>query len=99
MSNTLKPEAGRNQYSKSDNVTLDMPGDGRGNSRSYTVSRLKKHRPDLYGKVVAGEMSANAAAIKAGYRKVKTPFEQLAYWWDRADEDERRRFEEYQLGG
>jgi hypothetical protein len=40
-----------------------------GTSKSYTVSRLKRDRPDLFGKVVAGELSANKAAIEAGFRR------------------------------
>jgi hypothetical protein len=33
-----------------------------------TVARLKRDRPDLAAKVVSGELSANAAAIEAGFR-------------------------------
>lgn len=40
-----------------------------GTSRSYTLNRLKRERPDLFEKVCAGELSANAAAIKAGFRR------------------------------
>jgi hypothetical protein len=32
------------------------------------LKRLKRDRPDLADKVAAGEMSANAAAIEAGFR-------------------------------
>lgn len=48
-----------------------------GNSRSYTLSRLKRESPALFEKVVAGKLSANAAAIEAGFRKKPTPFEQI----------------------
>ena len=40
-----------------------------GTSKAYTVSRLKRDRPDLFEKVVAGELSANKAAIEAGFRR------------------------------
>jgi hypothetical protein len=40
-----------------------------GNSRAYTLVRLKEKKPELYKRVVNGELSANAAAIKAGFRK------------------------------
>jgi hypothetical protein len=43
----------------------------KGTSKAYTVSRLKRESPELFAQVVAGELSANAAAIKAGWRKVK----------------------------
>lgn len=40
-----------------------------GNSKAYTCERLKREAPELFEQVVAGELSANAAAIKAGIRK------------------------------
>jgi hypothetical protein len=51
---------------KSDNVTLDP---GRGNAKSYTLSRLKRTRPELFQAVCNGELTANAAMIQAGLRK------------------------------
>ena len=49
----------------------------RGTTRAYTLSRLSKERPDLFELVVQGEMSANAAAIMAGWRKQGTTLEGL----------------------
>jgi hypothetical protein len=40
-----------------------------GTSRAYTVTRLKSQHPKLFEQVKAGKMSANAAAMKAGFRK------------------------------
>ncbi len=40
-----------------------------GNSETYALRRLKRDRPDLADKVLDGELSANAAAIEAGFRK------------------------------
>ena len=40
-----------------------------GNSARYTLARLKRDRPDLAERVVAGTLSAHAAAIEAGFRK------------------------------
>ena len=40
-----------------------------GNSVGYTIRRLEKIRPDLLEQVKAGEMSPNAAAVKAGFRE------------------------------
>lgn len=65
----VTPIKGTNQHS--DNITTQ--DDGRGTSRSYTVSRLKRERPDLFERVATGEMSANAAAIEAGFRKLPKP--------------------------
>lgn len=49
---------------RSDNITPN-----RGTNPTYVLKRLKRDRPDLAEKVIAGLMSANAAAIKAGFRK------------------------------
>ena len=40
-----------------------------GTSRAYTLDRLKRECRELFDKVCAGELSANAAAIMAGFRK------------------------------
>jgi hypothetical protein len=39
-----------------------------GTDKDYTIRRLKRDRPDLAEKVINGELSANAAAIEAGFR-------------------------------
>jgi hypothetical protein len=62
-----------------------------GNSRAYTLDRLHRERPDLYARVLVGELSANAAAIEAGFRKLKLLTE-LRRAWKRASEEERRTF-------
>jgi hypothetical protein len=40
-----------------------------GNSLAYTLARLSRDHSKLYDRVIAGELSANAAAIEAGFRK------------------------------
>jgi hypothetical protein len=40
-----------------------------GNRRDYTLDRLTRERPDLRARVDSKELSANAAAIEAGFRK------------------------------
>jgi len=40
-----------------------------GTERSRALARLHRERRDLYDQVLAGELSANAAAIEAGFRK------------------------------
>lgn len=39
-----------------------------GTSKDYTLDRLAREDAELYEQVVQGEMSANAAAIEAGFR-------------------------------
>ena len=55
-------DAGRHSYNITD-------GSARGTNPTYTLRRLKRDRPDLAQKVIDGDMSANAAAIEAGFRK------------------------------
>jgi hypothetical protein len=55
-----------------DNVTIKPE---RGNARAYTLARLKRERSDLFKQVTAGKLSANAAAITAGWRKKLTPLD------------------------
>jgi len=66
----------------SHNVTI-KPSQ-RGNRRAYLLERLHRQAPDYYARVVAGELSAHAAAVAAGIIKDKTPLEQLHYWWGKA---------------
>jgi hypothetical protein len=40
-----------------------------GTNERYTLARLRRDRPELAGQVERGELSANAAAIEAGFRK------------------------------
>lgn len=58
-----KGKPGRKPTAESvDNVNaLDTP---KGNTRAYTLDRLKRQAPELFEQVKAGELSANAAAIR-----------------------------------
>lgn len=56
-----------------------------GNSKAYTVSRLERQAPELFEAVCRGEMSANAAAIKAGFRKKPSPDETAVAAWKKAE--------------
>lgn len=63
------------RFIKSNNITLDVSE--RGTRKAYTLDRLKRKHKALFDKVVAGELSANAAAIEAGFRKKLSPLEQI----------------------
>lgn len=54
------------------NITLNTQASERGTSADYTLRRLKRDNPALAEKVIQGELSANAAAIKAGFRERST---------------------------
>ncbi len=64
----------------------------KGTTVSNTLRRLLRDRPVLFERVDRGELSANAAAIEAGFRKVKTPLEQLKHWWKKCSKKEQREF-------
>ena len=49
-----------------------------GRGRDYDIARLERDRPDLAARVRANELSANAAAIEAGFRKKPTKGAQTA---------------------
>ena len=90
---------------KADNVSLDSdlftaPESRKkkadaGNSRAYTLCRLKNERPDLFERVVAKELTANRAAVEAGWRKTETTLETLQRGWRKATSDEQRQFLEW----
>jgi len=64
-----------------------------GNSSAYTIARLQRDNPELHERVVSGELSANKAAIEAGFRKPPlTPLESLLKAWEKATEEERTQF-------
>jgi len=78
---TTAPHGGRREkgQSKSAISTLER----RGTTRSYTLTRLKQHHKTLYSRVVAGELSAHAAARQAGFRHQKASLDQLHHRWAR----------------
>lgn len=69
---------GANQHTVGgDSITSLSEATGRGTSRVYILARLERDgHDDLAARVRAGEMSANAAAIEAGFRKHPTPLNQ-----------------------
>lgn len=58
-------EHGTNQHTEGGSVTTSS--DDRG--ATYALRRLKRDHPELAEKVVAGKLSAHAAAIEAGFRR------------------------------
>ena len=61
-----KPGPGRgNKTSLHCNDVLFPQNERQGNSEAYTLRRLRRDRPDLADRVIADELSANAAAIEA----------------------------------
>jgi hypothetical protein len=46
-----------------DIISKSGRSEGHGTSKSYTLDRLERDYPDLFERVIAGELSANAAAV------------------------------------
>jgi hypothetical protein len=86
---TTASHGGDRKKIKRDIVTLEPV---RGNARAYTLSRLKRERPDLFNRVLIHELSANAAAIKAGFRKKLTAIDLLKRDWESATAAQRKEF-------
>jgi hypothetical protein len=61
---------------------------------AHWQARLRRDRPDLAERVETGELSANAAAIEAGFRHRRTPFEVITRLITKLDAAERARLKE-----
>ena len=73
--------------------TKTTPLKDRGNAVAYLVARLRRDGHDaLAERVVAGEISARAAAIEAGIITPDTPLTLLRRAWARASDEEREIF-------
>jgi len=66
----LPPIATQGRPKRDDKVGITNFNE-RENDSTYALQRLKRDRPDIADKVVRGELSANAAAIEAGFRPRK----------------------------
>jgi hypothetical protein len=66
-----------------------------GNSRAYTLNRLRRDAPELFDAVVSGRLSPSAAAIEAGFRRKTTPLEFLMRNWRKASDEERAAFRDF----
>lgn len=63
------PEEAGAKGGRGNKATDNISGFSHGTSSAYALKRLKRDAPELFRKVVDGEMSANAAAIEAGFRR------------------------------
>jgi hypothetical protein len=64
---------GRTKRENVDNEKSDIHISKRpaGTSAAASIRRLRKDRPDIHARVLAGELSPHAGMIEAGFRKVK----------------------------
>jgi hypothetical protein len=63
------PEGNQNRAKERENEPDNIRIEPYGTSSDHTLRRLKRDRPDLAERVIAGDLSANAAAIEAGFRR------------------------------
>jgi hypothetical protein len=99
QSNERVPPAHRplkSNYINENNVITSYD-DNQGNSRTYAMRRLAKDRPDLHAQCLAGELTANAAMVQAGFRKrppsrKRTPLDALRRAWQKASPEDRAQF-------
>jgi hypothetical protein len=61
-----------------DNNNADVNVRPTGNSAAAALRRLRKDRPDIHARVLAGELTAHAGMIEAGFRK-KRPSRKLTW--------------------
>lgn len=66
--------------------------DRSGTSNTNVLRRLARDHEDILAMVESGELSVNAAAIRAGIRKKPTPLSQLMKWWKKATAQEQAEF-------
>ena len=62
----MQNPVGTNQHVDNVNALDDRPT---GNTSDSALRRLRKDRPDLHARVLAGELSPHAAMIEAGFRR------------------------------
>jgi hypothetical protein len=79
-------------------IKLDQPHQPpTGTSAAAAHRRLREQRPDLHARVLAGEATAHAAMIEAGFRKKRarrkqTPLDKLRADWKAASAEDREAF-------
>lgn len=89
ISACLNPGEKTGRPESNDNIITYAKRAEQGTSKSYTLNRLSRDHKELFDRVVAGELSANAAAIEAGFRKVKLAPEQAMHWLKKCTLEER----------
>jgi hypothetical protein len=68
---------GSNQHSEASRENKsDTRGIGVSDTAEYAIAKLRKDRPDIHARVLAGELSPNAGMVEAGFRK-KRPSRKL----------------------
>lgn len=64
-------------HREADNVRVSAVEPEHGNARQYALRKLRKDAPEVHARVLAGELSAHAGMIEAGFRKKATALDQV----------------------
>ena len=93
---SLRAKAGQPSKDEQENSCITRISLGENTNREYILARLERDEYfDLLAQVKRGNVSAHAAAVQVGYRKQKTPFDQLCHWWTKADDEARQAFRSF----
>ena len=68
-----------------------------GNTSTYAMRRLAKDRPDLHAQCLAGDLTAHAAMVQAGFRtrppsRKRSQLAVLQHDWSKASHEEQQQF-------
>jgi hypothetical protein len=72
---------------KGDNSQNDITLLERGTTAAYALARLRKDRPDIHARVLAGKISPHAGMIEAGFRKKSKRKSRVERTYDRIRKD------------
>lgn len=75
-------------------ITNSKSASAGGLTATYTEARLRRDHPTLYDAVRRGDLSANRAAIEAGFRKKPSPFEIACRQIPKLTDEERRQLKD-----
>lgn len=94
LANPPQPGRRTDLSNNKENDVSEVKNKKTGNSAEAALRKLRKDRPDIHARVLAGELSAHAGMIEAGFRKKapsrkQTPFQIISKLLPKLTDDER----------
>jgi hypothetical protein len=86
-------QTGNNQHKRGNVDIINISSRPTGTSKEANLRRLRKSAPELHQKVIAGEMSTNAAMVQAGFRREPTTVEKMQKLWLKMTPEEKEQFQ------
>jgi hypothetical protein len=89
-------EPHRPEKSRDNNNDTRVSTGGESDTAAYAIAKLRKDRPDIHARVLAGELSPNAGMVEAGFRKKRasrklTAFQRIVKLLPKLTNDERKK--------